>query len=186
MTWHNADGLLVKFGTEEAVVARGGELPWGGDDRIITFELDWEDALSATDTIIGAASSVDAGSPGILIPAGWTVWKTEMITSEAWTSSGTIGSSTLTLGLIRQDRSTTYDVDGFWTTSHVAGTWNSIGEVETLTLGGTGVGVLLGTELANSGYLVCANSAHASHPYTAGRSTVKLYCRKVVDNVDGS
>lgn len=169
-TWTNNDGLLVKFGTDEAALARGGERTDVLGNHVIEFVVNYADALSATAAILGAS----AGSYGVLVPKNLFIEEIEFVTETAFTSSGTIGSATLVLGLIRDDRTTTYDVDGFTTTSFVAGVLDAAGEKTVLRVGGTGAGALIGTELANNGYIVVANSAHASHPYTAGSVRVRI------------
>ena len=172
MSWINGDGLYVKFGTEEAVTHRGGSVKNVDGRYEFQFIVDWKDLLSATDTILGSASGVQTGSFGVLIPKGLHIEELEIVATTAFTSSGTIGSSTLSMGFIREDRSTTYDVDGLLTTSFVAGVLDAAGEKTVIRIGSTGCGALVGTVLANDGLIMVANSAHSSHPYTAGRANV--------------
>lgn len=172
MSWNNSDGLYVKFGVEEAATTRGGELTNRDGHVEVSFIVDYLDAQSATDTILGAASGVKTGAFGVMIPKGIHVEEVEINVDTAFTSSGTIGTSTLTMGFIREDRSTTYDVDGLLTTSFTGGSLDTAGEKTVVRVGSTGAGALIGTVLANDGLIVVANSQHASHPFTAGRANV--------------
>lgn len=178
MTWMNTDGLLVKFGLEEGADARGGEV----SDALrheVEFIVDWTDALSATNTILGNVGTVDGGktgSFGVVFPKGAFIERIETIALSAFTSSGTIGSSTMVLGLIKaSDRSTELDYDGFTTASLVGSTFDAAGETNSIIVGSTGAGALIGTALSENGVLCVANSAHASHPYTAGKLKVKIW-----------
>lgn len=173
MSWLNADGLYQKFGTEETVVVRGGEYNTGGHpEMVFEFKIAYTDALSATASILGTVT--ESGSAGVMIPKGMYIEEVEVITEAAFTSSGTIGSSTLVIGLVREDRSTTHDVDAFTSTSFVGGAFDAAGEKTVLRIGSTGVGSAVGTVLAHDGLVIVANSAHASHPFTAGRAIVRV------------
>jgi hypothetical protein len=186
MTWSNSDGLFVKFGVEESVVSRGGEYKTYGQNRVTEFLLDWED-LTASAQILGAGSSVDAGSNGILMPSNAYIEAIETITEEAFTvSGGSVDTADIQIGLIRQDRSTTYDVDGFTAVTFVGTAWKTAGMRTFLVNGSTGVGAFQGTSLANSGYVVALSSRIATDILSAGRMRVRIHWHVVVDNVDGS
>lgn len=173
MAWMNEDGLYVKFGTEEAHRNAGGEYNAGGNTvSEIEFVIDYTDALSATASILGTADN--PGSFGVVIPKGMFIEEIQTIAEEAFTSSGTIGSASLVLGLVAEDRSTTYDPDGFLTSSFAGGAFDAAGEKTTVSVGSTGAGVLIGTVLANDGIIVVANAGHASHPLTAGKLRVRV------------
>ncbi len=174
MSWTNNDGLFIKYGAEEVAVARGGEYAEGlAGDVVYEFSVNYTDALSATAGILGDAGS-ETGSFGVMIPKGLRIKEVEVVTHTAFTSSGTIGSASLVMGLIREDRSTTYDVDGFTTTAFVGGVFDAAGETTVVRIGTTGAGAFIGTTLANDGLVVVANAGHASHPFTAGRAIVRV------------
>lgn len=179
MAWTNSDGLYVKFGPEEAAVARGAQSADHNGMYQTVFTVDYRDLLSASTAILGSVASYDAvGSQGVMLPKGMVVHSVEVLTETAPTSSGTVASANIVLGLIREDRSTELDYDGLSTTSFVIGTvLESEGERVTLIPGATGAGALLGKVLANDGIVTVSNSTHASHPYTAGkwRVTVRGY-----------
>jgi len=177
MTWLNSDGLFVKFGTEEAAIARGGQTANVDGNYTTIFYVDYRDALSASTAILGSVAGPDiVGSQGVMLPKGLVVHSVEVLTETAPTSSGTVATANLVLGLIREDRTTELDYDGISTTSFVIGTvLESEGERVNLAPGVTGAGALLGKPLANDGLITISNSQHGSHPYTAGkwRVTVK-------------
>ncbi len=177
MSWTNNDGLYIKYGTEEAAVARGGEYAVGeGADMVYEFAVNRADLLSATPTILGDASGTENGSFGVMLPKGLRIKEVETFVETAFTSSGTIGSATLVLGLKREDRSTELDHDGLTGTAFtgtVAGLATA-GSTTVVRIGSTGVGALVGTTLANDGLVVVSNSAHGSHPLTAGRAIIRV------------
>lgn len=178
MTWMNSDGLFVKFGAEEAAVWRGGEVS-DSQRHEVEFIINYTDVQSATDSILGSiktASDSKAGTFGVVIPEGAFIERLETVALDAFTSSGTIGSSTLLIGLIKaSDRVTELDFNGFTTASFVGSVFDADGETTEIKVGSTGAGALIGTVLAESGVISVSNSAHATHPYTAGRLKVKLW-----------
>ena len=171
MTWINPDGVFVKFGRETAQPRPGGEISTMDGKHAYRFTINYTDALSATPTVLDGAVT---GSMGVLIPKGLFVEEVEIVAEAAFTSSGTIGSSTMQIGLIREDQSTTYDVDAFTTTAFVGGVFDAAGEKTVIRIGSTGCGSAVGTTLANDGYVIVANTAHASHPFTAGKMVVTV------------
>lgn len=180
MSWFNSDGLYVKFGREEQDSARGKEIgALSAGRHVIQFDIDYRDLLSATDAILGSVTNGDGtASQGIVVPKAARIEAVETLVKTAFTSSGTIGTSTLVLGLKKtSDRSTELDHDGFLTSSYVGSKIDAAGERNYQEVGTTGSGALIGTSLAEEGVVSCSNSQNASHPYTAGVLTVRLYYR---------
>lgn len=178
MSWTNSDGLYIKFGAEEGQVCKGGTYETCGPLTVTEFKFDYTDCVLASSILgskDGAASSGHyAGSAGVLMPRGIRIEAVEVVAETAFTSSGTIASATLDVGLIRNDRSTAYDDDGFLAALAFSGL-DTAGESTYLTKGSTGAGAFIGTTLANSGWIVLNNDAHASHPLTAGKGVVRIY-----------
>jgi hypothetical protein len=111
----------------------------------------------------------------VVIPEGLRVEEVEVFTQTAFTSSGTIGSSTFSVGLKkRSDRSTELDHDGLLTASFVGSLIDAVGEKNTVKVGSTGAGALIGTTLTEDGVIVVANTQHGSHPFTAGKAVVRV------------
>jgi hypothetical protein len=181
MSWVNGDGLYVKFGREEAANVRGREGPFfDNGNHVVEFIIDYRDVLSATDSILGSVTNTTdlTGSFGIVVPKGARISALEIMSETAWTSSGTIGSSTLLVGLIKaSDRTTELDFNGFSTASFVGSRLDGVGERTYIEIGSTGAGALIGTTLSEAGVISVSNSAHASHPYTAGVARCRLYYR---------
>jgi hypothetical protein len=174
-TWTNNDGLFIRYGDDEAEVAKGGQLSTDGSLHEVEAILPWTDFDSATPLLPHSTDSF-----GVVLPKGARIEEIETVVHAAFTSSGTIGSSTLVLGLKKgSDRSTELDHDGFTTTS-ATGTALGLATVGTKTVirvGSTGAGALLGTTLAENGVLVASNSAHGSHPHTAGTVVIRIRYR---------
>ena len=175
-TWMNSDGLFVKFGSAEADTIKGGHRQLDDGRHVCEFIVDYTDALSATSAVLGSASASNDGSFGVTMPEGARIEAVEVIAEAAFTSSGTIGSATLEMGLKKaSDRSTALDEDAFTTTSFVAGVLDAVGERTYVVPGVTGAGSGIGTTLTENGVVCLRNSAHASHPYTAGKARVRVF-----------
>jgi hypothetical protein len=171
----NSDGLYVKFGLEEGKSALGGEYSKDGNIHEYEVTINYTEVLSATAAIIDGGSAV--GPFGVVIPEGLKITEVETFVATAFTSSGTIGSATLVMGLVKaSDRSTELDLDGFTTSSFVGGAFDAVGETTLIRTGTTGAGAFLtaAATISENGVFVAANSAHASHPFTAGKLIVKI------------
>lgn len=180
MSWLNSDGLFVKIGIEEGVSGRGGEYATPDQGRhVIEFTIDWKDCLSATAALLGSVATTAnpvVGTFGVLVPEGFIPEEMETTAVVAWTSSGTIGTADLEIGLKKaSDRSTVYDADAFTTTSFVGGVFDAADEKVIVKIGATGVGSAYGIALTENALVTVRNSGHASHPYTAG----VLKCRLI-------
>lgn len=171
-TWTNADGLYIRYGSDEAEVATGGQYSTDGALHEVEVQLPYTDFDSATPSLPHSTDSF-----GVVLPKGARIEEIETVVTSAFTSSGTIGSSTLSIGLKKaSDRSTELDHDGL-TTASATGTALGLATVGTKTVirvGSTGAGALLGTTLAENGVLVLANTAHGSHPHTAGAVRIRI------------
>ena len=173
--WVNSDGLIVKFGSDEGDAVKGGVVKSFNNVYKSEFTVDYTDALSATYSVLGSASGTTDGAIGVTIPKGARIKAIEVVVLTAFTSSGTIASATLGLGLkALSDLSTEIDHDGFLTASFVGSALDAVGERSYITVGSTGAGALIGTTIASNGVIALANTAHGSHPYTAGKALVSV------------
>lgn len=173
--WVNNDGLVVKFGSSEGDPLKGGVVKSFDNVYKSEFTIDHTDVLSATYSVLGSASGTTDGALGVTIPKGARIKAIEVLVQTAFTSSGTIGSSTLSIGLKQlADLSTEIDHDGFLTASFVGSALDAAGERSYVVPGSTGAGALIGTTIAANGVIAVANTAHATHPYTAGRAKVTV------------
>ena len=161
MAWYNDDGLYVKFGTEEATVADVGNYNVSGPENMI--ELKIPDL-----TALGTSAAIQ--DSGLVVPKNAFIQKCEIIVDTAATSGG---SAALNVGLIRTDRSTELDYDGFVAAGAVA-TFAAAGNIVEYTQGSTGHGALIGTTLAYNGYLTADYDTAA---FTAGALRFRLWYR---------
>lgn len=170
MAWINSDGLIVRFGKEQGKIVAGGDIVTDAMHKIV-FEIDWTDVLSATDSILGSVGQ--PGVVGVEVPKNVRIVSLDVLTKTPFTSSNTIGSSTMLIGLIKKsDLATELDFNGFTTAAFVGSRFDAAGERTLIEIGTTGAGALIGTTLSEAGVISVSNSAHATHPYTAG----KLLC----------
>lgn len=171
MTWINNDGLMVRFDREKGAKVVGGAIS-KSDKHLIEFVVPYTAVLSDTPTILAP----EAGVYGVEVPKGLRIEAVEIIAETAFTSSGTIGSSTFVVGLKKwSDFSTELDHDGLTAAGFVGSRIDAQGERTYVEIGTTGVGALVGTTIAENGVIVVSNSAHASHPYTAGQARVRIF-----------
>jgi len=156
-TWLNADGLYIKSGVDEAKHATGGAYAEGGAGiTVIEVDLDATKLATASQTIL---------SDTIFVPKGFRVEGVEVYVTQAFTSGG---AATLDVGLVRTDRATELDHDGFVAAQALAGLINNAKV--------NGSGALVGTSLANAGHLVAKAGTAA---FTAGKAKVRLKLNKV-------
>jgi len=181
MSWLNDDGLFVTFGNEKSRPSQGGSVTAAdGATKLIEFDVAYDEVVSATPAIVGSVVG-DVAPKGIILPEGALIEKVDVLVTTAWTSSGTIGSATFVLGTKEAgDRSTEADHDGMLTSS-ATGTVLGLATAGTLTefvQGTTGHGADVGgSALAENQVVVLSNSAHSSHPYTAGAARVRIWYR---------
>jgi hypothetical protein len=162
MAWMNDDGLYVKFGTDRADVANGGEYNVLGGDHWVEFDLDMASVASATAII----------NDVVTIPALARIHTIDVLVLTA--TEGT--NSNLNLGLTRYDRTTAIDADGLLA---AADAWHTAaaGTMTRYQVGTTEAGVLVGVSIgANPGYIAAHYDTGA---FTAGLLRIRLYWTKV-------
>ncbi len=160
-TWTNSDGLRITFGVDEAVTGTAGEYRTDDRDRVAEVVINL--------TSLGTAAAIQ--DQHTTIPAGMRIARVELINETAATSGG---SAVLNVGLQRLDRTTELDYDGFIAAGALA-TFDAAGETVTYTEGSTAHGALIGTTLANPGYITADYDTAA---FTAGRVRVRIYYYK--------
>ena len=167
MSWMNKDGLYVKYGTEEADVAKGGSFNVDGGTHYVEAVVSDFTKLGTTAEIVGAE---DGGDPrGIMVPKGAFIEKVEILMTTAATSAG---AATLDVGLIKaSDRTTELDDDGFAAAVALTAI-DADGDIVELIQGATGHGALIGTTLAENGLLCVAYNTAA---FTAGACKIRVY-----------
>lgn len=161
MTYLNNDGLYIKTGTDKAIAHTAGEYRYDGPLHVIEGKI----TLASLGTARSILDDVTA------VPSGSRIEEVEIVNETAATSGG---SATLNLGLVRTDRTTTYDDDGFVAALALA-SFDAAGEKTVLRVGSTGAGAFLGTSLVNAG-LLCADYDTAA--FTAGVLKFRIYYYK--------
>ncbi len=156
-TWLNNDGLLVRFHRSEGDLSKTGEYNTLGPTRVIETKIDLA-TLPTGSTIL---------DDYVTVPRGARIEYIEVLTDVAATSGGT---SNLNFGVVRTDRSTTYDADGFLA-SFALSNINAVGKYTKVVVGSTGAGTLVGTTLAYAGLLVADVDTAV---FTAGTIRVRV------------
>lgn len=151
----NADQLYVKFGTEKTIAHRGGEYKTYGDLREVEVTIDLT-TLTATPKIVDDQT---------FFPANVRIEEVETFATVAAT-----GASTLSVGLIKTDRTTAIAATGFLAVSALANI-DAIGEKNVYRVGTAGAGTLVGTVSGTfPGYITATGTAT---PFTAGTVVVR-------------
>jgi len=159
-TWTNNDGLKIYYGTDEATAGTGGEFAnTDGNKHLVEVRI--AAMTSLTD------STQNILDDRVVIPKNARIEYVEILTTTAVTSGG---SAVLDLGLQRLDRSTELDYDGLLADAPIAD-YNAVGETKRYQSGVTGAGALMGTVLANPGYLVATYDTAA---FTAGAVSIRI------------
>lgn len=159
--WLNSDGLYVKFGTNEATPGVAGEYGFLTDGNTHVLEVRISDLTTVPD------STQTILDQNVWLPDNARILWVEVINTTAATSGG---SATLDLGLIRFDQTTELDYDGLLANAPLTD-WDTLGETKRYQVGVTGAGALVGTVLANPGYLVATYDTAA---FTAGALHIKI------------
>ena len=162
MAWSNADGLYIRFGTEEAEAGAGGEYRTDGPHRMIEVDIP---ALSA----IGAVATPTILDDMVVVPKNAFIEKVEVLVETAADSAA--DNATLNIGLVRTDRTTELDYDGL-ITAGAQTTIDANGDIVEYIQGSTAHGALIGTALAYNGYLT---AGYGTAAYTAGAIKVRVY-----------
>lgn len=155
--WHNSDGLYLKYGPDKATSSTAGEYSNLGALREIEVKIDL--------TPLATGSTILADTT--LFPKNMRIEEVEVVVETLATSGG---SAVLNLGLIRENRSTVYDADGFIAALALT-SLDAAGEKTVLRVGSTSAGAFIGTTLANAGYLVADYDTAA---FTAGTVIVRI------------
>lgn len=155
MAYMNKDGLLTKFGTERATVNAGGEYKTFGDLREIEIKVDLT-KLTELETPI---------SDTIFFPR-CRIEEVEVTTHTAAATG--VG---IDVGLIRTDRTTEIDYDGFLA-AFVLASIDTAGEKTVVRKGSTSAGALIGTTTTNVGHITVSRTTATA--FTAGIIIIRI------------
>lgn len=159
--YDNADGLRIFEPGSATTLSRGGEYNYlGGRVTEVYLELAALEAFGdADDTIV---------EENVYIPAGAFIEKIEVFVTKEPTGAN----ANLDLGLVRTDRSTELDFNGFLAAADAFHAGTDLGTSTTYTVGTTEVGALVGTVLAYTG-LITARADTAD--FTAGQLRIRVF-----------
>lgn len=161
MGWYNADGLYVKFSTEEAAPGLVGGYNTRGPRQMIEVFLS-ETKLTGLSATAGA-TVLDYNA---VLPKNSHIEKITVIAEKACTGVGAV----LNLGLIKTDLATELDYNGLVAAIPLASV-DTIGETTELVVGSTYAGALIGTVLTENGYFVADYDTAA---FTAGSLRIRI------------
>lgn len=155
----NADGLFVKYGLDKTIPNRSGEYKTYGDLREVEVTIDLT-TLTATPKIV---------SDQLFFPTNVRIEEVETFATVA-----AVGASTLSVGLIKTDRTTAIAATGFLAVSPLANI-DGLGEKTVYRFGTAGAGTLVGTVSGTLvGYVTATGTAT---PFTAGTVVVRIRYR---------
>ena len=149
-------GLYRKYGPDKATSKIAGEPVMTGDIHEIVARIDLT-TLTATETILDDV---------VQIPNGARISEVNVLTHTA-AATGTA----IDLGVIKTDRTTEGDYNGFLAALPTAD-MNAAGEVQSVVIGHTYVGALVGTTIGYTGYLSASRTDATA--FTAGVIIVRV------------
>lgn len=144
--WTNPDGLRVRFGLDQAALAREGSPAQSGAFKVYEFDI--------VGTEVGLTFGIMNKTPSVILPAGAIVKSAIMTVTTAFTGA----TATLDIGTAKVD-GTVIDEDGFIAAATVA-------SMATVGATITGAGALINTALTFDSVLVVDYDTAA---FTAGR-----------------
>jgi hypothetical protein len=165
-SWHNADGLYVKFGSDKGTAGRGGAYNVGGPYNVIELKITGT-ALTSTAAIM---------SDVLWIPDNCRVDKVEVVAETLMDSAG--AGATLDIGLIAKDRSTAVGGgDDGLVAALAEASMDPAGDTQTIIVGHAQVGADIGTTITTGPAYITAN--YNVEAFTAGVIRVRVYFRQM-------
>jgi hypothetical protein len=159
VNWLNADGLYIKYGTNEAQPGIAGEVSESaGPVRILEMRISPLTSLTAADVV---------QEQNLYLPKNTRIEYVEVMNTVAATSGG---AATLSVGLVRSDQVTLIAAGGLINAAPFTD-FDVLGETKRYSVGVTGAGTLIGTTTANPG-LITAKFGTAA--FTAGAITIRI------------
>lgn len=147
--WRNSDGLLVRFGTDNAREERGGEYNRLADGQhMVSVIVD----LAGLPTVASTDEQIQLDA--VTIPNGAFITKVIVTVLEEPTDAS--GTANLDMGLVDQDRSTEIDFNGFLAAADAFNAGTDLGKVTEYTVGTTEAGALIGTKITNTGLITAS------------------------------
>lgn len=164
-TWTNNDGLRIVYGADEGTAGRVGAHNLLGTYHIVTAKITYAD-FAATAAILDHQ---------LVIPKNARIDKVEVVTTTAWDSAA--DNFVMNVGTIKKSATTgaesEQDYDGLVAALPQA-SMDPAGDYQTIDVNHTYKGALLGTTLAENGYLCFDYDTGAP---TAGAAIVRVFYR---------
>lgn len=159
-TWLNADGLYIKYGTDEAIVQTAGEFDYEGPRRVIELVIPDLTKLTVTNggTILDDFTEV---------PKGARIESVEIITETAVTGVGAV----FNLGFAHTDRVTLTDYQALVAAATTA-SLATVGAKATIVGGSTFAGTLVGTTTT---YPALLTADYDTAAFTAGKLRIRVF-----------
>lgn len=159
----NADGLVIYYGTNEAVVTRGGEYSRLADGRhCVTVSV----SLPGLPTV--ASTNVQILEDTLSLPNGAFIEQVDVLVTKETAGAN----ANFNLGLVNQDRATQIDFDGLLAAADAFNGGTDLGTLTLYNVGTTEVGALVGTKITSTGLLVgWADTAD----FTAGVLRIRVF-----------
>lgn len=165
-TWHNDDGLYIKFGTTEGAAGKGGSYKMDGPYNVIELKITGTDLTST-------AAIVD---DNVWIPDNCRIDQVQVIAETLMNSAG--NAATLDIGLIGKDRATAVGGgDDGLVAALVEASMDPAGDWQDIRIGHTYVGADIGTTITDGPAYITAN--YGTEAFTAGVIRVRIFYRQM-------
>lgn len=138
MSYYNADGLLLKYGTAKATATTAGDYKTNGANRQIEVRIDLS-TMTNSPVIQNDVTFMEK-------------MRIESVDIEVQTAAVSSGSGTLDVGFIKTDRSTELDYNGL-IAAELTSALDTAGKKITYINGTSKAGALIGTTLTDIGYI---------------------------------
>jgi hypothetical protein len=165
-SWHNSDGLFIKFGNDKGATTDAGNYNVGGAYNVLEFKI------TGTDLTSTAAIMSDV----VWLPDNCRVDQVEIVAETLMNSAG--NAATLDIGLIKKDRSTAAGGgdDGLVAALPEA-SMDPAGDWQEIRVGHTYVGADVGTTISDGPAYITAN--YNGEAFTAGVIRVRIFYRQM-------
>jgi hypothetical protein len=168
----NADGLMVRYGTKEAVVEKVGDLNTYGDEKMMKLKVLWSDLTLAVDATHNFVLSYQN-----VLPKNSVVTKVEFHVVTAWDSAS--NDVALNFGVLREADMEIIDADGLMdtvpkTALDTAGAIVSVYKGDSLPAAATYVGAELGSARPTNQYV---SAFWENNTPTVGEGILYVYYR---------
>ena len=154
-SYTNLDALHLKYGPDKATATKAGEYVTTGALREIEVRID-----------LTTLTEVEVIQSDALFFPKMRIEEVEVVTHTA-----AVTGTAVDIGLVRTDRTTAIDADGF-VAALITASMNAAGEKNVLRIGSTSVGALVGTTTTNPGYITASRTD--STAFTAGVIYVRI------------